>query len=320
MTSSSSLSFIDLFAGIGGFHQAFSAAGASCVFASEWDLHAKSVYLRNYGIEPHGDITKIAEGEIPSHDILCGGFPCQAFSISGKRQGFNDTRGTLFFEIARIIRHHKPRVLLLENVKNFATHDNGTTLKVVLQTLEDLGYQVCYKVLNSGNYGSAQKRERIYIVGIRHDVQNSFIFPEELDSFKVVSDILVPAGDPSLTKLIIARPDIALNLNTAVIARVRDTVRVGIVNKGGQGERIYHPNGQAITLSAYGGGVGAKTGLYLIEGVVRRLSPRECARLQGFPDSFILHENQNQAYKQFGNSVAVPVVEKLAKELLRCLS
>ena len=143
------LSFIDLFAGIGGFHQALTHFGAKCVFASEWDKNAAHTYYENYDIKPFGDITKINEKDIPHHDILCGGFPCQAFSVSGKQKGFDDSRGTLFFDIARIVKYHKPKLLFLENVRNFEKHDNGNTLKVVIKTLDNLGYNVKYKVLNA---------------------------------------------------------------------------------------------------------------------------------------------------------------------------
>src|SRR5690554_2942122 len=157
--------FIDLFSGIGGFHLALNSLGAKCIFASEWDKYASETYQENFEIKPSGDITQIKETEIPKHDILCGGFPCQAFSISGKQKGFEDTRGTLFFDIARIVDYHRPKILFLENVKNFVRHDNGNTLKTVIETLESLNYKVFYKVLNTSNFGLPQNRERIYIVG-----------------------------------------------------------------------------------------------------------------------------------------------------------
>lgn len=147
------LKFIDLFSGIGGFHIALSSFGAKCVFASEWNKHASETYSANYNITPVGDITKVEEKDIPSHDILCAGFPCQAFSVSGKQMGFNDTRGTLFFEVARIAKHHKPKIILLENVKNFAKHDSGKTLKTVILALNEIGYNVYYKILNTSNFG-----------------------------------------------------------------------------------------------------------------------------------------------------------------------
>ena len=156
------LKFIDLFAGIGGFHLALSSFDTECVFASEWDEHAKKVYEDNFGLQPFGDITQIDEREIPNHDIICGGFPCQAFSISGKQRGFDDSRGTLFFDIARITKHHKPKLLLLENVYNLEKHDNGNTLKVITETLDLLGYNCFYKVLNASHFGIPQIRRRIF--------------------------------------------------------------------------------------------------------------------------------------------------------------
>jgi len=171
--------FIDLFAGIGGFHYALSSLGAKCVFASEWDSFAAETYSQNFKLKPKGDITQISANEIPPHDILCGGFPCQAFSISGKQKGFDDIRGTLFFDIARLVEFHQPKVLFLENVKNLSQHDGGKTLKIIEKTLKDLNYTVFHKVLNASNFGLPQNRERIYIVAFRSDIKsNKFNFPK----------------------------------------------------------------------------------------------------------------------------------------------
>ena len=164
------IKFIDLFSGIGGFHLALKNTNSECVFASEWDKKCQEVYEKNFNIKPHGDITKIDAKDIPSHNLLCAGFPCQAFSISGKRLGFNETRGTLFFDVARIVKFHKPKVIFLENVKNFLNHDNGKTINVVRSTLEDLNYNVFYSLLNASNFGIQQSRERIYIVAFRKDL------------------------------------------------------------------------------------------------------------------------------------------------------
>ena len=317
-------SFIDLFAGIGGFHYALSSYGAECLYASEWDKPAQETYFANHGIMPSGDITKIAAEEIPPHDILCGGFPCQAFSISGKRLGFEDTRGTLFFDIARIVKHHHPKIVFMENVKNLALHDNGRTFKVVAGTMEELGYTMFSKVLNSGQFGIPQHRERIYMVCFRMDIlkNRTFEFPK-LSLSSSLNDVL--EANPKDAK-IIERPDI--NIYRSVTSNQTKLfenelpnrpLQIGIVNKGGQGERIYDPIGHAITLSAYGGGAGAKTGLYLINGVIRKLSPRECARLQGFPDDFVIHPNLQQAYKQFGNSVSINVLQYIVGEISKSL-
>lgn len=315
--------FIDLFAGIGGFHYALESFGAQCVFASEWDKYAAETYHNNFGIYPEGDITQIEEVNIPEHDILCAGFPCQAFSISGKQQGFEDTRGTLFFDIVRIANHHRPKILFLENVKNLAKHDGGKTLKVILSTLDGIGYDVNYKVLNTSNFGLPQNRERIYIVAFRKDLNiNNFMFPDKQTIQTCLYDIL--EREPNAK--IIQRDDIKLREEFVgnkdlwgEIKLLNKPIQVGIVNKGGQGERIYHPLGHAITLSAYGGGVGAKTGLYIVNDVIRKLSPRECARLQGFPDSFVLNKSDSQSYKQFGNSVSIDVLQHILIEIDKAL-
>lgn len=308
--------FIDLFAGIGGFHLALHSMGASCVFASEWDKYAAETYEQNFHIKPFGDITKIHEMDIPKHDILCGGFPCQAFSISGKQKGFEDTRGTLFFDIARIVNLHKPKVVFLENVKNLTRHNNGATFKIIINTLQHLGYTVFTEVFNSSHFGLPQNRERVYIVGFHSSIDSTaFGFPLPLNPQVCLQDVL--EVNPKNAK-IIERDDIEICRNHAVsnslfadVATSNKPIQIGKVNKGGQGERVYHTSGHAITLSAYGGGVGSKTGLYLVNGKIRKLSPRECARIQGFPDSFILHASDVQAYKQLGNSVSVNVLQHI---------
>ena len=311
--------YIDLFAGIGGFHLALSSLGAECVYANEWDTFAQNVYKENFGIEPEGDITKVNENKIPEHDILCAGFPCQAFSISGKQRGFEDSRGTLFFDVARVVKAKRPKVVFMENVKNFATHDNGNTLVVVKTTMEQLGYTFYERVLNAVNYGIPQKRERIYMVCFRNDLINrEFSYPKQFALSKHVEDFLL--DDENMVKdLYVERQDTFYNGKKD--DKYSDTsIRLGIVNKGGQGERIYSTKGIAITLSAYGGGVFAKTGGYLVNGRPRKLHPRECARIMGYPDSFKMSKNKNQAYKQFGNSVVVDVLQYIAIEIGKTLA
>ncbi len=309
--------FIDLFAGIGGFHLALESFGAECVYANEWDKFAQAVYYNNFGIRPDGDITKVDEKAIPDHDILCAGFPCQAFSISGKRLGFNDSRGTLFFDVARIVKEKRPRVVFMENVKNFASHDSGNTIKVVEATMRELGYSFHYAVLNAVDYGIPQKRERVYMVCFREDINDhGFVYPAPFPLTRHVVDFLL--DDDETRNLVVARPD-------TYFTNLRDdkysnkSIRLGIVNKGGQGERIYSTKGIAITFSAYGGGVFSKTGGYLVNGRTRKLHPRECARLMGYPDTFIMSNRTTQAYKQFGNSVVVDVLQYILKEIGRVL-
>ena len=312
--------FIDLFAGIGGFRLAMERYGAKCVFSSEWDKEAASVYEKNFREKPFGDITKIKEKDIPKHDILCAGFPCQPFSISGKQNGFDDTRGTLFFDIARIANFHKPKVLILENVKNFTTHNAGKTLKTVLEVLDNLDYDVYHKVLNASLYGVPQKRERIFILGFKRELKiKTFYFPKGQNASTTLRDILIKNVGK---RLFIKRNDFVFKKDNDLFElkipgiKAGKPIRIGICNKGGQGERIYSIDGHAITLSAYGGGAGAKTGLYQVGNQVRKLAPRECARAMGFPDEFKIHEKYNQAYKQFGNSVVVNVIDSILQKLI----
>lgn len=312
------LTFIDLFAGLGGFRLALESCGAKCVYSNEWDKFAQEVYKNNFDETPDGDITKVDENSIADHDILCAGFPCQAFSISGNQKGFEDSRGTLFFDVARIIKAKRPKVVFMENVKNFATHDNGKTLQIVQNTLDALGYSFFQKIINAADFGIPQKRERLYMVCFRKDLSLSYFnFPRSLVLNKFVEDILL--NDETLVQdLYIGRKDVLYNYvqNDSYINK---PLRLGIVNKGGQGERIYSPKGIAITLSANGGGIFAKTGGYLINGKPRKLHPRECARLMGYPDSYKLCKSKSQAYKQLGNSVVIDVLQYIAVEIGKSL-
>ena len=311
--------FIDLFAGLGGFRLALESLGAECIYSNEWDKFAQEVYNDNFGDIPEGDITQVDEKTIPDHDILCAGFPCQAFSISGKQRGFEDSRGTLFFDVARIVKEKRPKVVFMENVKNFAAHDNGNTLRVVKQTMEDLGYTFYQKVLNAVDYGIPQKRERIYMVCFRNDLDvKDFVYPKGFSLQRHVEDFLIKDNNIDVSNLIVERKD--TYMNGADDDTYSDkSIRLGIVNKGGQGERIYSTKGIAITLSANGGGVFSKTGGYLIDGKTRRLHPRECARIMGYPDSYKMCKNMNQAYKQFGNSVVVDVLQYIGIEIGKSL-
>ena len=309
--------FIDLFAGIGGFRIGLEMNGGKCVFTSEWDVNSQQTYLTNFGDVPQGDITKIDEKNVPAHNILCAGFPCQAFSISGKKKGFEDTRGTLFFDVARIAKKKKPDVLFLENVKNFARHDGGKTLKKIVETLEEMDYKVFHKILRSSDYGVPQARERIYIVAFHKRTKvKEFNFPEEIEETVVVKNIL--EKKPLLAK-VIDREDIYFTEGRDNNLKLRKPNKLGIINKGGQGERIYSINSAGITLSAYGGGIAGKTGAYLVGKTVRKLSPRECARMQGFPDDFEIPVSVNLAQKQFGDSVSVPVIKLIGEKIVEAL-
>lgn len=311
--------FIDLFCGIGGFHSALSSLGGRCVFASDIDKYAKDVYERNYGIKPTGDITKIDVKDVPQHDIICAGFPCQPFSISGDQKGFEDPRGKLFFNVVAIAKHHRPMIIFLENVKNFEKHDGGKTLDTVKRELGNIGYTVYAKVLCASDYGVPQARKRIYIVAFRSDLDSSrFSFPVENNNFRVVKDILISDEENTVPGSYIIDREVTINDNLPTNP-VNELIRIGKIGKGRQGERIYSSLGVSTTLSSQGGGLGGKTGMYLINGTVRKLYPRECARLMGFPDTFVLARTQEQNYKQFGNSVVVEVIQLIAKQFALCL-
>ena len=314
------LNFIDLFCGIGGFRLALNSFGAKCLFSSDFDKDCQKIYELNFKEKPYGDITKININEIPNHDLLSAGFPCQPFSISGKQGGFDDTRGTLFFDVARIIKKRKPKIIFLENVANFASHDNGKTLGTVKKVLIDLKYNFFYKILNSSDFGVPQSRKRTYMLGIKKSYNdNEFTFPKPINKDIRLLDSLEKKIDPKSTvfknKKAVLKKIITENANLFNLLPNKP-IRIGTVNKGGQGDRIYDPLGHAITLSAHGGGTGSKTGLYLINNKIRKLLPRECANISGFPNNFKLSGNPNVSYKQFGNTVVVNVIQHIVNELI----
>ena len=307
---------------MGGFRIALERNESECVYSSEWDKYAQITYKHNFGELPEGDITKVDISKIPDHDILCGGFPCQAFSISGKQGGFNDARGTLFFEIAKIVKKKKPKIIFLENVKNLGRHDNGKTLNTIENVLNELGYNIFHKLLNSSHYGVPQNRQRIFIIGLKRSyTSKEFEFPTPTCEEVFLVDVLennVPHH------FLVDRVDITFKENKLLSEldlfdkkKYLRPLRIGTISKGGQGERIYSPKGHSITLSAYGGGIAGKTGAYLINNKVRQLTPRECLRVQGFPEDYSFpHEiTKSQAYKMCGNSVSVPVIEKIFKKI-----
>jgi len=310
--------FIDLFAGIGGFRIAMEAFGGECVFSSEIDKFARLTYTTNFKDIPMGDITKIAVQDIPKHDVLCAGFPCQSFSISGKQTGFDNTSGTLFFEIARIADFLKPKVIFLENVANLRKHNDGKSIQVMASIIESLGYRVNYKILNASDFGVPQSRKRIYFVCFREDLDSaSFEFPNIIPENQCyLEDILLPNTKVKKYFLNLENKTVVFKEKLENIEYKKRPIRIGIINKGGQGDRIYSPKGHAVTLSAYGGGSGAKTGAYLVEGVIRKLSPIECRRLQGFPEDYKIPVSDQQAWKQFGNSVAVPVLKAIIHQFI----
>ncbi len=309
------IKFIDLFAGIGGFRIALESFGAKCVFSSEIDSYAIQTYKENFNDIPRGDIRQISISEIPQHEILCAGFPCQPFSISGKQIGFNDSRGTLFFEIIKIVEHKRPLVLLLENVNNLITHNKGKTFSIIIASLQKLKYNVFYNILNSSNFNVPQSRKRLYIIAINSEKNNYiFNFPKGNMNFKSVQDILENNVNE---KYFINRKDISINYKKTKNSIISEKpVRIGTINKGGQGERIYSISSVGITLIAEGGGLASKTGAYYVNNKIRKLTPREAARMQGFPDNFKIVVGDSQAWKQFGNSITIDVLQHILKELI----
>ncbi len=304
-----SYKFIDLFCGIGGFRVALEKRGLECVFSSDIDPYAQEVYKQNFGEKPSGDITEIPEKKIPKHDILCAGFPCQPFSISGKQGGISDPRGRLFYEIQRIADHHQPYILLLENVKNILTIDGGNIVETIKRKLEKIGYHLDKYILNASYFGVPQARERVYFVGLRKDMKitdkPSLASPPK-EKYKAIflKDILEKEVDKSF---IVNRDDIKITKDENELECKLEPIRVGILNKGGQGERIYSPKGHAITQSAYGGGVGARTGLYNTEQGIRRLTIDECKKVMGFPTEHKVSSG-TQGYQQLGNAVVPAMI------------
>ncbi|MCK9255130.1 MAG: DNA cytosine methyltransferase [Bacteroidales bacterium] len=321
--------FIDLFAGIGGFRLALQNLGGKCVFTSEWDKEAKRTYKANFGEVPFGDITKEeTKSYIPDNfDLLCAGFPCQAFSIAGKRGGFEDTRGTLFFDVAEIIKRKQPKAIFLENVKGLKNHDKGRTLTTILNVLRnDLGYFVPEpQIINAKDFGVPQNRERIYIVGFNPSTGvNTFTYPKPLK--KIVSFADIKEENVPSTKYY---------LSTQYIKTLKNHKTRHEKKGNGFGYEIIQDD--EIANAVVCGGMGRERNLVLdfritdytpvthIKGEVnregiRKMTPREWARLQGFPDEFIIPVADSSAYKQFGNSVAIPAIEETAKEILKLIS
>ena len=288
------VTFIDLFAGIGGFHLAFHNAGAKCVFVSEWDKHARQTYEHNFKkIQPElfdigifakgknlfaGDITKVNEKEIPDFDILTGGFPCQPFSQAGFRKGFADTRGTLFHDIVRIIKEKKPKAFFLENVRHLLRHDDGKTFEVIKETItKDLGYSFHYKIVKASDFGLPQHRPRLFMVGFR-DSKIEFKFPEPMKLEKTMSDIWGELCEK----------------------KVGYTLRVG-----GRGSKIDDRH---------------NWDSYIVKGEVKRLSPVEGKKMMGFPDDFEFPVSDMHAMKQLGNAVAVTAIQAVAQQIIQSLN
>ena len=288
MNDTKKFKYIDLFAGIGGFHIAMDNLGGECVFASEWDKDCRKTYTENFKStarniftsgQPNanfaGDITKVEPFEIPDHDVLCAGFPCQPFSQAGYQRGFDDTRGTLFFNIANILRSKKPKVAFLENVRGLFHHDNGKTFKVIQKTIEELGYDMYFKVIKASDFNVPQHRPRLYMVCFRKDLaHNTFDFPMPIELKTTMNDIF----------------------------KGRTERKIGFTLRCGG-------RGSAITDRRNWDG-------YIVDGVEKRITPTEGKRMQGFPEDFVFPVSQTAAMKQLGNSVAIPVIQAVGKNML----
>ncbi|MBQ7991256.1 MAG: DNA (cytosine-5-)-methyltransferase [Oscillospiraceae bacterium] len=315
----SDFSFIDLFAGIGGMRLAFEKIGGHCVYSNEWNKYCQQTYFANFGEQPDGDITKVNAADIPDHDILVAGFPCQPFSIAGvskknslgRATGFEDkTQGTLFFDVCRIIKEKRPKAFMLENVKNLCSHDRGRTFKVILESLDELDYDVFYSVLDGQNY-VPQHRERIIIVGFdRRRYGNSVNFKFNLSPISpkpVIRDILEPTVDAKYT------------LSDKLWVYLQNYAAKHKAAGNGFGYGIAPMDGVSRTLSARYYKDGSEVLIEQKNNNPRKLTPRDCARLQGFPDTFKIPVSDTQAYRQFGNSVVVPLITDVAGLIVKKL-
>lgn len=310
------LKYIDLFCGIGGFRIAASNAAdaleisSECVFSSDIDTDAQDAYEANFGERPTGDITKVHASEIPDHDVLFGGFPCQAFSIIGEMKGFADARGTLFFDIARILDLKRPRAIVLENVKQLHGHDKGRTLKTILSILDEMGYWVDYRVLNALDFGLPQKRERILIVGFQDDAHRRFTWPSSTHTPRVPLESLLE-DDDSVDPSYFASP------------KIRESRKSAVKGKGlPSGRSIWHEN-KSGNISALPYSCALRAGAsynYLLVDGIRRLTMREMLRLQGFPDSYRIVCGYSATRKQAGNSVPVPMIQAVVTQVFKALS
>lgn len=314
--------FIDLFAGMGGFRLAMQAQGGKCVFSSEWNAYSQKTYFANFGEMPFGDITKeLTKSYIPEHfDVLCAGFPCQPFSIAGvskkkslgRETGFKDkTQGTLFFDVADIISRHRPKAFYLENVKNLTSHDKGNTFRVIRETLEELNYSIHYQVMDGQTY-VPQHRERIMIVGFNKDIfegEEAFTFPEQHEATRCVKEILDPNIDPKYT------------LSDKLWAYLQNYAEKHRAKGNGFGFGLVDLNGITRTLSARYYKDGSEILIPQGEGKnPRRLSPRECARLMGYPDEYRIDRVSDvQAYRQCGNSVIVPLITAVSQQIIKTM-
>ncbi len=308
--------FIDLFCGLGGFRLALESLGGTCVFSSDIDSHIKEVYKNNFGEYPFGDISQINPKDIPDHDILCAGFPCQPFSIAGKRLGFNDSRGTLFFEIAKIAKEKRPKVLFLENVAGIINHDSGKTLKVLYSVLDDLDYSLSWKTMNAKDYGVPQNRNRWYGIALRKDLGAKFEFPPECALNYTLEDIVKKPKEQALyTMSQTAQYNINKFLDVFKKSHRYTEGNVLIANEIRASRCNFRMDNISPCLTAKMGTGGNNVPVLVKD--YRKLTEKECLLIMGFPKTYKIPQNTMQSYKQIGNSVAVPVIKMIAQNILK---
>lgn len=317
------IKFIDLFCGLGGFRIAFESFGAQCVFSSDIDKYARETYKLNFGEYPTGDITKVNEKDIPDHDILCAGFPCQPFSIGGKRLGFEDTRGTLFFDVLRILKEKRPSAFFLENVSGLCNHDGGRTIDVILTSLEEIGYQLYFKIINAKNVGYPQNRARWYCVGFDKekfkDISDTYEFPFPTNrELKYTVDSLIEkkvSNDYINTE--ICQSNIMAHIAKFKKSNRYTSNHVLLANEIRKSRCNFRCDGISPCLTAKMGTGGNNIPVVVNQG--RKLTERECLRIMGYPDSYLIKENFHQSYKQIGNSVVVPIIRDIAEEVVKVI-
>lgn len=318
------LKFIDLFCGLGGFRIAFEASGCECVFSSDIDKAARETYELNFGEVPSGDITKIDAKDIPDFDIVCAGFPCQPFSLAGKRRGFEDTRGTLFFDVLRILKEKNPSAFFLENVAGLVNHDGGNTIQVIMDSLDEAGYYVTYKLLNAKDYGVPQNRLRWYCVGVRKDLttEDRFIsynfYPEKCELKRTLKDIVdLKLDEDEYKSSETAQKNIRKHLDEKCSEMLSDG-DVLLANNVRPSRTFFAKSGVSPCLTAKMGTGG--NNVPIVVNTMRKLTEKECLQIMGFPKSYKIRKNHSQSYKQIGNSVIVPILIEIASRLTKFLN
>lgn len=310
--------FIDLFSGLGGFRIALQSLGGECLLSCDIDRYVRETYKLNFGAYPYGDISKIPIKNIPNHDILCAGFPCQPFSIAGKRLGFEDARGTLFFEILKIVHARKPKVLFLENVSGIVNHNSGNTLRVILDLVAGLGYSVTWKTMNTLDYGIPQNRNRWYCIAIRNDILrgNPFKFPDKCNLNFTLNDIIYNNVNPIYNISDISKKNILLHMDNFKNTKKYNKDNILIANEIRPSRCHFRCDGISPCLTAKMGTGG--NNIPVVVNSFRKFTEVECLKLMGFPNWYEVPHSM-QSYKQIGNSVVIPIIKKIASNILKIL-